>query len=161
MQVPFAFSVGDKYILTDIVPPSAYITDAESRLYGWARYTEYPAKSSINNIADVEIDEFYLRYSGTKYYITEIGQDPIERTWAAFYLPGDILNINTEIFTGLLQVISLEKDMSRETAYKLTLGINKPIGLGLTLLNHLDKLKENFRKSSANKFQAIQQYGEK
>lgn len=114
----FRIAAGDKYILSDINPPQAYITAAENALLAAAR--EYLAQNNAPRVSyEIDIAEEYLAKmaegSSTILNIFDVGdyiglKDPeinIERTGA-----------------NSIRIVELHRDLCSATHYNYTLSVS-------------------------------------
>jgi hypothetical protein len=147
----YSLQVGDEYNITEILPPEAYINDAESRLYAWA-LEQYEKYVQPNELAEIEIDHVWLYSAETsdlEYCYTD---DP---TPQAGYLPdgyfkaGDLIHILIAgVYDRELMVQSVVQERAQDTVttYKLTLSSNEPMNITGKMIMSIRELNTKMAK---------------
>lgn len=124
----YSMQVGDKYNITEINLPEAYIEAAEQRLYAWA-LEEYEKYSSDNLIADVAIDHVWLYDTGDLYYeYTDApGVESLLYKLDRFFMAGDLVKITVPNYFDreLLVQTVVQTRTEVKTTYQITLAIAK------------------------------------
>jgi hypothetical protein len=113
----FRVSVGDEYIITDIVMPSSYITEAQTDLQTAAQdWYEKHCAPAVEYV--ITMDEMFLTWLATQLNVT--GPDtPI------FHIGDKITVSDSQLWNGTKQfrVTSLERDLTKEQNYTLGIAI--------------------------------------
>lgn len=146
----YSLQAGDRFNITNINLPSAYIVDAETRLYAWA-LEQYEKYSAMNEIADVEIDHVWLTDTGNLYYedTASPGTYNLMLKTNKLYQAGDLIRITVPGFYDrelLIQSVTQERSGSI-TTYKVTLANNEPMNIAGTLISGMKGLDTKIKRS--------------
>jgi len=147
----YSLQVGDEYNITEILPPAAYITDAEQRLYAWA-LEQYDKYVQPNELAEIEIDHVWL-YSADPSELEHCYTD--DPTPLGGYLPdgffkaGDLIHILIAgVYDRELMVQSVVQERAQDTVttYKLTLSSNEPMNITGKMIMSIRELNTKIAK---------------
>lgn len=138
----YSLQVGDKYTITEIMLPDAYIEAAEARLYAWA-LEEYAKYSANRSIAEIELDHVWLYDTGNLYceYTDAPGVLSLLYKPDRFFMAGDLIHISVDGFFDreLLVQTVVQTRTDTKTIYKLTLATDKKINIAGELIVGLRK----------------------
>lgn len=142
-NLAYCLKVGDRYVITEILLPEAYITAAEQELYEWA-VEQYAKYVQANELAEVEIDHVWLNEQNDNnpselyYCYTDDPTPQVHFLTEGFFKVGDLIHIYIEGLYDrelIIQSVVQERAQGLVTMYKLTLSSNEPMNItGMMLM---------------------------
>ncbi|MCF0202691.1 MAG: phage tail protein [Bacteroidaceae bacterium] len=113
----FRVAVGDKYILTDIIMPSSYVTQAQNDLQRAAEdwYEKHCAPAVEYTIT---LDDMYIRW---------LSESMLLSSDEAIFHTGDKITVeDSQLWQGgkVFRIVSMQRDLTKEHSYTLSIALN-------------------------------------